>query len=81
MLNGLLARKIGMTQIFEEDGTVLPVTVLQSGPMTVVQKKTLDKKDSGPCLGLGAFLCKIGLRPGPIPGEPVSKEQSARTKK
>ena len=43
MLNGLLARKIGMTQIFEEDGTVLPVTVLQSGPMTVVQKKTLEK--------------------------------------
>ena len=43
MLNGLLARKIGMTQIFEEDGTALPVTVLQSGPMTVVQKKTQEK--------------------------------------
>ena len=44
MLNGLLARKIGMTQIFEEDGTALPVTMLQSGPMTVVQKKTLEKE-------------------------------------
>ena len=43
MLNGLLARKIGMTQVFEEDGTALPVTVLQSGPMTVVQKKTWKK--------------------------------------
>ena len=43
MLNGLLARKVGMTQVFEEDGTALPVTVLQSGPMTVVQKKTLEK--------------------------------------
>ena len=43
MLNGLLARKIGMTQVFEEDGTALPVTVLQSGPMTVVQKKILEK--------------------------------------
>jgi len=43
MLNGLLARKIGMTQVFEEDGTALPVTVLQSGPVTVVQKKTLEK--------------------------------------
>ena len=43
MLNGLLARKVGMTQIFLEDGTVLPVTVLQSGAMTVVQKKTLEK--------------------------------------
>ena len=43
MLNGLLARKMGMTQIFEDDGTVLPVTVLQAGPMTIVQKKTKDK--------------------------------------
>ena len=43
MLNGLLARKMGMTQIFQDDGTVLPVTVLQAGPMTVVQKKTQDK--------------------------------------
>ncbi len=42
MINGLLAKKVGMTQIFEEDGTSLPVTVLQSGPMTVVQKKTLE---------------------------------------
>lgn len=43
MLNGLLARKVGMTQIFEEDGTAHPVTVLKTGPMTVVQKKTLEK--------------------------------------
>ena len=43
MLNGLLARKMGMTQIFEDDGTVMPVTVLQTGPMTVIQKKTKDK--------------------------------------
>ena len=43
MIKGLLARKVGMTQIFREDGTALPVTVLQSGPMTVVQKKTLEK--------------------------------------
>ena len=43
MIEGLLARKVGMTQIFKEDGTSLPVTVLKSGPMTVVQKKTLTK--------------------------------------
>ena len=43
MLSGLLARKMGMTQIFQDDGTVLPVTVLQAGPMTVVQKKSLEK--------------------------------------
>lgn len=40
MLNGLLGRKIGMTQIFEEDGTIIPVTVIQAGPVTVIQKKT-----------------------------------------
>ena len=49
MLNGLLARKIGMTQVFEEDGTALPVTVLQSGPVTVVQKKDPGKRRLQPC--------------------------------
>ena len=43
MIRGLLARKVGMTQIFLEDGTALPVTVLKSGTMTVIQKKTLEK--------------------------------------
>jgi large subunit ribosomal protein L3 len=43
MINGMLARKIGMSQIFQEDGTVIPVTVLQAGPMTVIQKKTKDR--------------------------------------
>ncbi len=39
----LLCRKIGMTQIFAEDGERVPVTVLQAGPNTVIQKKTEDK--------------------------------------
>ena len=43
MINGMLARKIGMSQIFQADGTVVPVTVLQAGPMTVVQKKSKDR--------------------------------------
>lgn len=37
---GLLGRKIGMTQIFQEDGTVVPVTVLECGPCTVLQIRT-----------------------------------------
>ncbi|MBI3600341.1 MAG: 50S ribosomal protein L3 [Nitrospinae bacterium] len=41
MLNGLLGKKIGMTQIFAEDGTVIPVTIIEAGPCTVVQKKTV----------------------------------------
>ncbi len=43
MLNGMLGRKIGMTQIFEEDGTAIPVTVVQAGPVTVIQKKTEER--------------------------------------
>lgn len=42
---GLLGRKLGMTQLFEEDGTVLPVTVVETGPCTVLQVKTADSKD------------------------------------
>lgn len=38
----LLGKKIGMTQIFAEDGTVIPVTVIEAGPETVVQVKTID---------------------------------------
>ncbi len=38
----LLGKKIGMTQIFAEDGTVIPVTVVEAGPETVVQIKTVE---------------------------------------
>lgn len=40
---GLLGRKIGMTQIFNEDGSVVPVTVVQAGPCTVLQVRTQDR--------------------------------------
>ncbi len=43
MINGILGRKIGMTQVFEEDGTVVPVTVVEAGPCLVVQRKTQEK--------------------------------------
>jgi large subunit ribosomal protein L3 len=43
MATGLLARKIGMTQIFDTDGDCVPVTVLSCGPCTVVRRKTADK--------------------------------------
>lgn len=41
MVKGILGRKLGMTQVFKEDGRVIPVTVLEAGPCTVVQKKTI----------------------------------------
>ncbi len=42
MKKGLIAKKIGMTQIFDENGKVVPVTVVEAGPCVVVQKKTAD---------------------------------------
>ena len=56
MKAGLLGRKIGMTQIFQEDGTIVPVTVLECGPCTVLQVKT-PEKDGYSALQLG-FLDK-----------------------
>ena len=43
MVAGIIGRKIGMTQVFSNDGVVLPATVLQAGPCVVVQRKTVDR--------------------------------------
>jgi large subunit ribosomal protein L3 len=43
MITGLLGKKVGMTQLLEDDGTVIPVTVIKAGPCVVVQKKTKQK--------------------------------------
>jgi large subunit ribosomal protein L3 len=40
MLEGIIGRKLGMTQVFLDDGTVQPVTVIEAGPCVVVQRKT-----------------------------------------
>ncbi len=40
---GLLGRKVGMTQIYEPDGTAIPITVLECGPCTVLQIRTADR--------------------------------------
>ena len=42
MKKAIMGKKIGMTQIFDENGKVVPVTVVEAGPCVVVQKKTLD---------------------------------------
>ena len=42
MQKAILGKKIGMTQIFTEDGLVIPVTVIEAGPVAVVQKKTVE---------------------------------------
>jgi large subunit ribosomal protein L3 len=52
MVNGLIAKKIGMTQLLQDDGTMVPVTVVQAGPCVVVQKKT-TLKDGYDAIQLG----------------------------
>ena len=42
MKKGIIGKKVGMTQIFDEAGKVIPVTVIQAGPCVVVQKKTVE---------------------------------------
>ncbi|XOQ43355.1 MAG: 50S ribosomal protein L3 [Clostridium sp.] len=43
MKKGIIGKKIGMTQIFDEQGNVIPVTVVQAGPCVIAQKKTVEK--------------------------------------
>jgi large subunit ribosomal protein L3 len=43
MVEGIIGKKIGMTQTFDETGNVIPVTVILAGPCAVIQKKTAEK--------------------------------------
>ncbi|MGN1078368.1 MAG: 50S ribosomal protein L3 [Candidatus Gallimonas sp.] len=52
MIKAIIARKVGMTQIFAEDGKVIPVTVVEAGPCSVVQVKTAES-DGYSALKLG----------------------------
>ena len=42
MQKGIIGKKLGMTQVFDEKGNVVPVTVVEAGPCAVVQKKTVE---------------------------------------
>ncbi len=61
MIRGILGKKIGMTQIFDDEGRVVPVTVVQAGPCVVVQKRTADRD--------GYEAAQIGL----VEGRPARK--------
>jgi large subunit ribosomal protein L3 len=52
-MNGIIGRKVGMTQIFAADGTVTPVTVIKAGPCVVVQKKSAAGKDGYNAVQIG----------------------------
>ena len=62
MVKGLIGRKLGMTRFFLEDGAALPVTVIEAGPCTVVQKKTRET-DGYEALQLGFSPSKKVKKP------------------
>lgn len=53
MINGIIGRKLGMTQLFAADGTITPVTVIKAGPCVVVQKKSSAGPDGYDAVQLG----------------------------
>lgn len=53
MINGIIGKKVGMTQLFAADGTVTPVTVIKAGPCVVVQKKSAAGADGYNAVQLG----------------------------
>ena len=54
MKKAILGIKVGMTQIFAKDGTLIPVTVVEAGPCTVIRKKTVERDGySALCVGFG----------------------------
>ena len=61
MIDGMLGRKVGMTQLFLEDGTVAPVTVIQAGPCVVVQMRSVAK-DGYEAVQLGLVDAKSAKR-------------------
>jgi large subunit ribosomal protein L3 len=67
MVKGIIGRKLGMTQVFSDDGNVLPVTVIEAGPCIVVQKKTLDN-DGYNVLQLGYSEKKVKRLNKPLKG-------------
>ena len=64
-VNGIIGKKVGMTQVYAEDGRAIPVTVLEAGPCVVVQHKSKAKD--------GYSAVQIGLvekRPPSTPRSP-----------
>ena len=53
MINGIIGKKVGMTQLFAEDGTVTPVTVIKAGPCVVIQTKSAAGKDGYDAVQIG----------------------------
>ncbi|MEW5921237.1 MAG: 50S ribosomal protein L3 [Bacillota bacterium] len=68
MLKTILARKVGMTQIFDHEGRAIPVTVMEAGPCTVLGKKTVQKD--------GYEALKVGFHE--VKGRKLNKPQKGQ---
>lgn len=68
MKKAILATKVGMTQIFNEDGVLTPVTVLQAGPCVVTQVKTMDN-DGYEAIQVGYGKIREKLVNSPVTGQ------------
>ena len=71
MEKAIIGKKVGMTQIFDEAGHVIPVTVIEAGPCTVVQKKTVEKD--------GYNAVQLGY--GDVAEKKLSKPEAGHLKK
>ena len=72
---GILGRKIGMTQIFDESGQAVPVTAVEAGPCTVLQVKT-EKKEGYNAVQIGFGDCA----PRSVPDAQLKKAQGAKAR-
>jgi large subunit ribosomal protein L3 len=75
---GLIGRKVGMTQFFEDDGDVVAVTVIEAGPCTVLQVKTEDSKDGYNAIQIGFGERKASKNNKPLSGH-VNKAGADKT--
>ena len=81
MTKAIIGKKIGMTQIFDEAGKVVPVTVIEAGPCVVVQKKTTENDGyEAVQLGFGDVTSKHLNKPMSITGGKISRSVSGEKK-
>src|SRR5688500_2433382 len=92
MVTGLIGKKVGMTQVYQKDGSALPATVIKAGPCVVVQMKTtatdgyesvqlglVEDKPSKPNKALGGHYKKAGVPPTRVRREiPLAAAKDAK---
>ena len=62
MIEGLIGKKLAMSQLFDAEGNVVPVTIIKAGPCTVIQKKT-EERDGYAALQVGLVEADRKVKP------------------